>query len=103
MSLTFQELRTANQSRLPHFGLHGDWTPADWAVATTGELGEGCNFLKKMRRGDPNVSVNDVAKELADTVTYLDFLAWSLGIDLGEAVRSKFNEVSDRIGYSGKL
>lgn len=102
-SLTFAELRAANQARLPAFGPHGDWTPSDWATATAGELGEACNFIKKIRRGDQGVTTGDVAKELADTATYLDFLAWSMGIDLGEAVRAKFNEVSERIGYEGRL
>lgn len=37
-------------------------------------------------------------KELADVVTYLDILAMQLDIDLGEATKSKFNEVSDRVG-----
>ena len=37
-----------------------------------------------------------LALELADVVIYADLLAERLGIDLGAAVRTKFNEVSDR-------
>ena len=38
------------------------------------------------------------SKELADAQIYLDLLAKSIGVDLGEATRAKFNEVSDRVG-----
>ena len=105
--LTFDELREANQRRLPDFGKaypadESDWTPADWTVAAMGELGEFANLLKKRRRGQ-DVSTEVLAKELADTVTYLDFVAHSLGIDLGEATRQKFNEVSVRVGSDVRL
>lgn len=99
--LSFDDLRIANQMRLPDFeqvySSTCDWTPADWAVAAAGELGEFCNLLKKRRRGQ-EISTEDLAKELADTVTYLDYVAWKLGIDLGQATIDKFNEVSRRIG-----
>ncbi len=36
--------------------------------------------------------------ELADVMTYLDILAMQLGINLDEAVKSKFNRVSERVG-----
>jgi NTP pyrophosphatase (non-canonical NTP hydrolase) len=106
-SLTFDELRIANQERLPDFakaypGDESDWTPADWAVAAAGELGELCNLLKKRRRGQ-DISTVDLAKEIADTVTYLDFVAWKLGIDLGKATIDKFNEVSERVGSHVRL
>jgi NTP pyrophosphatase (non-canonical NTP hydrolase) len=68
--------------------------------AVTGELGEYANMSKKLRRGDLTEEEfkQAASKELADVVTYLDILAMQLGIDLGEAVRSKFNEVSRRVG-----
>lgn len=67
-------------------------------MAMTGEQGELANLLKKIRRGDFTLDEkrDEVAKEIADVAIYLDLLAAKLGIDLGKAVREKFNEVSDR-------
>jgi len=84
------------------FHLVAQWSETDWACAAAGELGEACNLIKKRRRGE-NVPVADVARELADAVTYLDLLACRLGIDLGQALVDKFNEVSDRIGSSHRF
>jgi NTP pyrophosphatase (non-canonical NTP hydrolase) len=111
--LTFDELREANSIRLPQFkNSHGeaahsmpdgsDWTRSDWLEAALGELGEYANFSKKFRRGDIAEAefMKHATKELADTVTYVDLLAKRLGIDLGEAVRNKFNEISLRVGAS---
>jgi hypothetical protein len=42
--------------------------------ASRGEVGELCNVLKKLRRGDV-VDMNDVRRELGDIVTYTDLLA----------------------------
>jgi NTP pyrophosphatase (non-canonical NTP hydrolase) len=73
------------------------WSPTDWACALAGETGEACNLIKKLRRGE-EVESGDIARELADVVIYADLLAARCGIDLGEAVRCKFNEVSHRRG-----
>jgi NTP pyrophosphatase (non-canonical NTP hydrolase) len=109
--LSFRTLRAANEQRLPQFKdakgrqAHSqsdgsDWSPADWMTASVGELGELANIMKKVRRGDLTIDEArpEMAKELADVVTYLDILAKQLDIDLGEAVREKFNEVSRRVG-----
>lgn len=106
-SLTFKELSKTNVFRCEKAFGHAvnAWSTADWAVAFAGEAGEVCNAVKKLRRlhdgnntaKDPQTfdeAVEAIAKELADTVIYADLLATSLGIDLGEAVREKFNEVS---------
>lgn len=120
-TLTFAALREANTLRLPQFkNCHGelahakldgsDWSPAEWLEAVVGELGEYANFAKKFRRGDITAEEfrTHAAKELADVATYLDILARrcldrpgapdETGIDLGEAVRAKFNEISERVG-----
>ncbi len=94
--LTFSELRAANVARdNAMWPGEASWTENDWAVAVAGEVGEMCNLLKKRKRGDLVMDA-DIAKEMADAVTYLDLLANKLGIDLGKSVRDKFNEVSDR-------
>jgi len=114
--LTFAQLRAANLKRLPLFkNRHGqfahsepdgsDWSDAEWLEALVGEIGEYANTKKKVRRGDftPEEAKQMLADELADMICYTDILASQLGIDLGEAVRRKFNEVSDRIGCEVKL
>lgn len=104
MNLSFEDLRKANVERCENSFKHSinDWSPSDWAMATTGELGELCNFLKKRHRGE-TVNQKDIADELADVCIYLDLLAARLGVDLADAVRSKFNEVSVRVGSEVKL
>ena len=109
--LTFHDLRMANELRLPKFkNKHGelahskekgsDWTPAQWLQALVGEVGEYANFRKKFERGDitEEVFLIEAEKELADIQIYLDLLALQLGIDLGQATKKKFNEVSKRVG-----
>lgn len=46
---------------------------------------------------------NQLGWELADTVAYADLLAQYYGIDLGRAVREKFNHVSEREGFPERL
>lgn len=95
----FKQLKKANKERCPEFG-HGGidgWSLTDWACAVAGETGEMCNLIKKMHRGD-NIKMEDVGKEAADIVIYLDMLCQRAGIDLQTAIVNKFNEVSERIG-----
>lgn len=114
--LTFNELRAANLKRLPQFkNCHGepahqepdgsDWSPAQWLQAVVGELGEYANQRKKYERGDIDLETFTqlATHELADVVTYLDILAYQLGIDLGRATVEKFNIVSERVGCNVRL
>ena len=91
-----------------------DWSPMEWGAAAAGELGELCNVLKKIKRYDQNIQQNATsqsrevlvsmaAEELADTICYLDLVATSLGIDLTEAVVSKFNAISLRENLPQRL
>jgi NTP pyrophosphatase (non-canonical NTP hydrolase) len=119
--LSFSALRQANTLRLPQFkNPHGelahqkpdgsDWSPSQWLQALVGELGEFANVRKKFERGDLTLEQYRTLaeKELADVQTYLDLLArraldigpnaHETGVDLGEATRQKFNEVSHRVG-----
>lgn len=113
--LDFDTLRDVNVLRCTRvFHPVDSWTASDWACAMAGEAGEACNVVKKIKRfetggntdKDP-ATVEDcvslLAKELADTVIYCDLLAARLRINLGEAIRSKFNAVSDREGCSLRL
>lgn len=119
-SLSFAELATANLSRCSHWHKNGigDWSVTDWSNAVTGELGETCNAIKKMRRiedqianlNEPGRELQTLAEarakiggELADTLIYLDLLAQRLGFDLGAEVKRKFNETSIRYNFPERL
>lgn len=114
--LTFNTLREANKARLPTFKnaqgklAHSeqdgsDWSLSQWSNAVLGELGEAANLIKKIERGDFTLEETreELAKEFADVMTYLDLLAMRAGVDLGRATMDKFNEVSDRVGSPVKL
>lgn len=114
--LSFPLLRFANVMRLPTFKnskgepAHSepdgsDWDLATWCNAVLGELGEAANIIKKVRRGDLTLDEARplLAKEYADVQIYLDLLAFRTGVNLGDAVVAKFNEVSDRVGSLVKI
>lgn len=124
--MILKALRIANVKRCEQvFHSLNNWTPTDWATAMAGECGEACNIVKKMRRigatpeivnahykywTDRNKAlldykeyseyVNKLADEIADTIIYADLLAARMGIDLEQAIRNKFNEVSEKRGSS---
>lgn len=104
-ALTFQKFSRINRKRCELDFIHklDSWSPAEWSNAMAGECGEACNLTKKLLRGDDGIEINDIAKELADVVTYADLVAARLGIDLEKAVIDKFNEVSDRRNSKFKL
>lgn len=114
--LTFNTLRRGNKVRLPEFKNNegvtahdeddgSDWSLNDWAVAAVGEIGEACNVLKKVRRGDLTLAEARpmLRQEFADVVIYLDLLAGHAGIDLGEAVMETFNAKSVKVGSRVRL
>jgi len=113
--LGFSELRRVNVTRCERWHGPGSdpWTAADWSNATCGEAGEMANVIKKIRRhetgavneGDPPLATLKAmaAEEIADVVIYADLLAKYLGIDLGQAIRSKFNKVSVKYGFPERL
>ena len=114
--LTFREFQGASKRRCEEvFHPVEAWSPTDWACALGGEAGECLNEVKKLRRITDDLEsaldhrvataativsaqtrVANIADELADVVAYAALLATRLGIDLGEAVRKKFNEVSTK-------
>jgi len=104
-----KELKKVNEKRsIEGFGMTlNAWSLPEWGNAAAGEVGEMCNIIKKIKRGDfatePERGKRYLAKEMADIVIYLDLIAAREQIDLGEAIVSKFNEVSDRVGCSIKI
>ena len=88
------------------------WSLSDWFTAVTGELGEAANIAKKLNRVRDGIPGNSetpdelraaLADEIADTFIYLDLLAQSEGIDIGEAVLEKFQKTSKKIGYDDAM
>lgn len=110
--LRFSDLRTANAARCEkHYHPIADWSLTDWLTATTGELGELAGVIKNIRRAETESGPNGhpighafrgaLAEEAADVVIYLDLLCARAGVDLGAAVRRKFDAVSrERLGSS---
>lgn len=116
MSLDMGTFRRANLGRLAEFKNNkgepahttpdgSDWSLTDWATAVSGELGEACNIIKKIRRGDLSIenAMEDLSDELADVFIYLDLLSYRSGIDLSQAVIEKWNKTSEKIGYRYRL
>ena len=114
-SLTFDQLRAVNVPRCEkwHPPESLPWSLADWSNALCGEAGEHANVIKKIRRqetgavnkGDPTMEeLKAMAmEELADVVIYADLMAKQLGGDLGQAIKAKFNKVSEKYGFPERL
>ena len=99
-----KQLKKINPDRCQKaFGYEIDqWSHTDWATAVGGECGELLNLVKKHRRGD-QINLEDIGREAADIVIYLDLLCQRYGIDLSSAIVNKFNETSDKMGFDKKL
>jgi NTP pyrophosphatase (non-canonical NTP hydrolase) len=103
LPISFAVLRALNHERIASFG--GQHTPAGLVACIAEEHGEvaACVLgLTGEKKRKEHLTVTNLGHELADVVTYCDLLADQYGIDLGEAVREKFNIVSARVGY-GKV
>jgi len=113
--LSFATLRAANVRRCEEsFHPLNHWNAMEWGAACAGEVGEGINAAKKLRRiqdseqyketlPTTDVTLQDVADEIADAVIYADLWAASIGVDLGEAIASKFNRTSEKVQSGIKL
>lgn len=126
MSLSFQTLRKANIAR------QAEWCPdqkpdlsfrANELAGETGEVierlheliaflaiasGKVSNVAKKLERErhgwvGSRETVAHLSDELGDLVTCADLTAMVLGIDLGQAVESKFNAVSEKNGLATRM
>lgn len=97
-----------------HPGGLEEWSVSDWACAMAGEAGEVCNAVKKYNRlltgamsttGPQTLeqAVADIAKEIGDTLAYLDLLAARLGIDTARAFAETFNRISVREGFPERI
>lgn len=98
--LTFEKFQKINKDRYNMYMRHiKTWSPLEWSACAAGELGELCNYLKKIKRGSKKwnkITKKAVAHEIADTIAYLGLLASALDINMDEAIVEKFNIVSKR-------
>ena len=112
--LTFRKFAEMNASRCREWeaGIETPWGVAMCAVAAMGELGEACHVLQKLSRNADGLVGNEegaedlklqLAEELADTLIQLELLAHASGVDLEQAVISKFNKVSEKFGFEQRL
>lgn len=115
--LTIKELIDANVTRCEEDFEHplDSWSLLEWTGAITGETGEAANVAKKIKRRSQGMErfnkedetdenlLEALGNELADAVHYIVLCAAAAGIDLERVLRSKFNEVSDRVGSDKKL
>lgn len=101
-----QQLKEASRRRQDIFD-DKDWTLPEWGLATAGEVGELCNVIKKIHRGDFTLEEANrkelIADEAADVVIYLDLLCQRAGVDLSTAIVNKFNKASDKYGSDVKI
>jgi len=88
-----------------------DWTIADWMCGLAGETGELANEIKKLRRHELGVKkekrskeeiMKAIESEIPDVLIYLMMICNKLDVDPWELTRKKFNEVCDKLGYSGE-
>lgn len=101
--LTFKRFHKVNVARSKADIKHSvTWGPMQWGCALSGEVGELCNFFKKMSRGD-KIPKEHLAHEIGDIMTYLSLTADNLDIDLEDAIVEKFNIVSKRWGSKFRL
>ena len=103
-----EKLRDANQQR------HQEWAKGEniplsfRGLELAGEAGEACNELKKIERVRLGLAggkddLTGLREELADVIICVDLIAMDLGIDLGEAVRDKFNATSEKYGFETRI
>lgn len=107
--LTLFDLRQANIAR------DLEWNTGSEKLSLTfrgnelaGEVGEACNVVKKMERArlglkGSHATAVDLADELADILICVDLLAMDAGVDLGVALRSKFNATSEKYGLATRI
>lgn len=101
-------LRNANQKRQDLWDPKRIATPLFRATELGGECGEALNEVKKLEREKmgfrgSRTTVEKLADELADVIICADLVAAEYDIDLWEAVKRKFNETSDKVGFDIKL
>ena len=105
----FQNLRDANQRRHVEWAKGGEVSLSFRGLELGGEAGEVLNEIKKIERsrfglaGSKEVDTAALQDELADVLICVDLIAMDLGIDLKDAVESKFNRTSEKYGLETRF
>lgn len=103
--MDLSKLRQANQER------QKEWCPEAQPDLSfrgnelAGETGEACNVIKKLERErhgwrGSRATKEQLEEELADIIIVCDLIAGSLGIDLSQAVKDKFNKTTSQNSLS---
>lgn len=106
--MDLQDLREANQRR------HCEWARGEEVslsfrgLELGGEAGELLNELKKLERirlglAGGKSDLHAIEEELADVMICVDLIAMDLGIDLGPAIRNKFDKTSEKFGLNTRF
>lgn len=105
---SFSDLRYADSMRQQEWDKDAKIDLAYRGNELAGEAGEACNVIKKIARERLGIrgsraTIQDLAEELADVVICCDLIAMHEGIDLGAAVREKFNKTSEKYGLKQRI
>lgn len=120
MPLDFDTLRRVNVERANrwHKGDYREWSRSDWLTGLAEEIFEACakffGAAKRLRRYEHGIATANgpatkeecdraLGDEGADIVLYLDLVLAREGIDLGEAIRRKFNATSVKYNFPDQL
>lgn len=106
--LNLKDIRVANAARQEEWDPESKVDMLYRSNELAGETGEACNVVKKLAREALGIrgsraTIQDLAEELADVIICADLVAMEAGIDLGKAVRDKFNATSEKVGLKTKL
>ena len=106
--VNFQTLRRANILRQDEWDGDKKIDAAYRAMELGGEVGEALNVVKKLVREERGIagsraSLNDLGEELADVIICVDLLAYHYGINLADAVKTKFNKTSEKVGLETRI
>lgn len=111
--LTFEAFSEMNRRRCESYNGFGEslepeskYTLAHWALSIASEAGEVCDAilgyegLKERRAGKTR---EDIARELADVITYADLAIQKLGLMTADVLVAKFNEVNERAEFGDRF
>lgn len=107
-TVEFSTLTAANLARQKEWDAGNQLTLAYRGNEMAGEVGEACNVIKKLERERLGIrgsrdTVAHLMEELADVVICAHLCAMSVGGDLDQAVKDKFNATSEKMGLKTRL